>query len=313
MAAYLFRRILASIPVLGVVAFLVFALLRLSPGDPAMILAGDGATAEQLDEMRRSMGLDKSIIAQFVIWLLRVLHGDLGVSLISGLPLSEVIADRFGPSLALCICTITLAVSVAIPLGVFAAWKQGKTLDRIIMSGSVLAFSVPVFIIGYLLILIFSRGLGWFPVQGYQPLADGFGGFAYRLVLPTLTMSAPYIALISRISRTSVIEVLGEDYIRTARSKGLSDREVLFDHALGNAAVPIATVVGVSIALLISGVVVTESVFNIPGMGRLVLEAVLSRDFTAIQALILLFSVTYVVINLAIDILYSFLDPRIRY
>lgn len=313
MAAYLLRRVLASIPVLGVVAFLVFALLRLSPGDPAMILAGDGATAAQLDAMRQSMGLDKSIIEQFVIWLMRVLHGDLGVSLISGLPMSQVIADRFGPSLALAICAITLAVSIAVPLGVLAAWKQGWALDRIIMSGSVLAFSVPVFIIGYLLILIFSRGLGWFPVQGYQPLAEGFGGFAYHLVLPTLTMSTPYIALISRISRTSVIEVLGEDYIRTARSKGLSDREVLFDHALGNAAVPIATVVGVSIALLISGVVVTESVFNIPGMGRLVLESVLSRDFTAIQALILLFSVTYVAINLAIDILYSILDPRIRY
>ncbi|WP_398466492.1 ABC transporter permease [Tardiphaga sp.] len=313
MASYLLRRVLASIPVLGVVAFLVFGLLRLAPGDPAMILAGDGATAEQIDAMRRSMGLDKSIIEQFVIWLLKVLRGDLGVSLISGQPMASMIADRLGPSLALCICAITFAVCIAIPLGVVAAWRQGKTLDRLIMSGSVLGFSVPVFIIGYVLILIFARGLGLFPVQGYQPLADGFSGFAHRLVLPTLTMSVPYIALISRITRTSVIEVLGEDYIRTARSKGLSDREVLFEHALGNAAVPIATVVGVSIAMLITGVVVTESVFNIPGMGRLVLEAVLSRDFTAIQALILLFSAIYVVINLAIDILYSILDPRIRY
>ncbi len=313
MAGYLLRRVLASIPVLGVVSFFVFALLRLSPGDPAMILAGDGATPAQLDAMRHSMGLDKGIIEQFVIWLLKILHGDFGVSLITGLPMSELVRDRFGPSLALCLSTITLAVVVAIPVGVIAAWKRGQALDRIIMSGSVVAFSVPVFIIGYLLILIFSRGLGWFPVQGYQPLSEGFGGFAYRLVLPTLTMSAPFIALISRIVRTSVIEVLGEDYIRTARSKGLSELEVLFDHALGNAAVPIATVVGVSIALLIGGAVVTESVFNIPGMGRLVLESVLSRDFTAIQTLILLSSVTYVGINLAIDILYSILDPRIRY
>ncbi|WP_027531779.1 ABC transporter permease [Bradyrhizobium sp. WSM3983] len=313
MAKYLFRRVLASVPVLFVVAFIVFALLRLSPGDPAMILAGDGATPAQLDAMRHSMGLDRGIIEQFVIWLSKVLRGDFGVSLITGLPMRDLVLDRLGPSFALCLSTITLAVVVAIPVGVVAAWRQGRALDRIIMSGSVMAFSVPVFIIGYVLILLLSRGLGWFPVQGYRPLSEGIGAFALHLTLPTLTMSAPFIAVISRIVRSSVIEVMGEDYIRTARSKGLSERGVLFKHALGNAAVPIATVVGLSIALLLGGAVVTESVFNIPGLGRLVLEAVLSRDFTAIQTLILLSSVTYVVINLAIDVLYSILDPRIRY
>ena len=181
------------------------------------------------------------------------------------------------------------------------------------MAGSVVGFSVPVFIIGYVLILVFARLLGWLPVQGYQPLADGFGGFAERLVLPTVALSFPYIALIARIVRTSVIEVMGEDYIRTARAKGMSETAVLMKHALGNAAVPIVTIIGVSIAMLISGVVVTESVFNIPGLGRLVLEAVLARDYTVIQSLILLFSTLYVLINLGIDLLYSVFDPRIRY
>ncbi len=313
MGRFLLRRVLASVPVLGVVAFVVFALLRLLPGDPAMVLAGDGATPAQLDDMRRGMGLDRSVVEQFALWLLRIVKGDFGTSLITGLPIGELVQDRLGPTLALCLCTITLALLVSIPVGVIAAWRQGRALDRIVMSGSVVAFSIPVFIVGYLLILLFSRTFGWLPVQGYQPMSDGFAGFASRLVLPTLTMSAPHIALISRFVRTSVIEVMNEDYIRTARSKGITERRVLLVHALGNAAVPIATVVGLSIALLINGAVVTESIFNIPGMGRLVVDAVLSRDYTAIQALLLLSSVAYVAINLAIDVLYSVLDPRIRY
>lgn len=313
MGRFLLRRVLASVPVLGVVAFVVFALLRLLPGDPAMVLAGDGATPAQLDDMRRGMGLDRSVVEQFALWLLRIVKGDFGTSLITGLPIGELVQDRLGPTLALCLCTIMLALLVSIPVGVIAAWRQGRALDRIVMSGSVVAFSIPVFIVGYLLILLFSRTFGWLPVQGYQPLSDGFAGFASRLVLPTLTMSAPHIALISRFVRTSVIEVMNEDYIRTARSKGITERRVLLVHALGNAVVPIATVVGLSIALLINGAVVTESIFNIPGMGRLVVDAVLSRDYTAIQALLLLSSVAYVAINLAIDVLYSVLDPRIRY
>jgi peptide/nickel transport system permease protein len=181
------------------------------------------------------------------------------------------------------------------------------------MAASVLGFSVPVFIIGYVLILVFARWLGWLPVQGYQPLSAGLWPFLQRLILPTLALSTAYIALIARIVRTSVIEVMGEDFIRTARAKGLKESAVLINHALGNAAVPIVTIIGVSIAMLIGGVVVTESVFNIPGMGRLVLEAVLARDYPIIQALILLFSTIYVLINLVIDVLYSLLDPRIRY
>ena len=313
MPGFLLRRLLAAIPVLVMVAVIVFSLLRLSAGDPAMILAGDGATPEQLDNVRRAMGLDKPIVEQFFSWSWRLLHGDVGTSLISGLPVSQLIGDRFGPSLALSISTIVLAVLVAVPLGILAAWQQGKPLDRMVMAVSVVGFSVPVFIIGYVLILVFARWLGWLPVQGYQPLSNGFWVFAQRLILPTLALSTAYIALIARIVRTSVIEVMGEDFIRTARAKGMGETAVLIRHALGNAAVPIVTIIGVSIAMLIGGVVVTESVFNIPGLGRLVLEAVLARDYPIIQALILLFSLIYVLINLVIDMLYSVLDPSIRY
>lgn len=313
MAMFLFRRVLSAIPVLFMVAVIVFLVLRLSPGDPAAMLAGDNASPEQLAAIRASMGLDQPLLQQLVIWLGRLAHGDLGTSLISGLPVHDMVLDRFGPTLALSISTIVLAVVVAIPLGVFAAWQQGSPLDRLVMAGSVAGFSVPVFIIGYVLILVFARWLAWLPVQGYQPLSEGFAGFAQRLVLPTLALSFPYIALIARIARTSVIEVMGEDFIRTARAKGVTEIDVLMRHALGNAAVPIVTIVGVSIAMLISGVVVTESVFNIPGLGRLVLEAVLARDYTVIQSLILLFSALYVLINLGIDLLYSVFDPRIRY
>lgn len=313
MGLFLIKRILAAIPVLFMVAVIVFLVLRLAPGDPAVMIAGDNATEEQLAALREAMGLNQPLIQQLFIWLQRVLQGDLGMSLISGLPVLDMVVDRFGPTLALSISTIILAIVVAIPMGVIAAWKQGKALDRMVMAGSVMGFSVPVFIIGYVLILIFARKLGIFPVQGYVPMSQGFGEFAKRLVLPTLALSFPYIALIARIVRTSVIEVMNEDYIRTARAKGLHERGVLMRHALGNAAVPIVTIIGVSIAMLISGVVVTESVFNIPGLGRLVLEAVLARDYTVIQSLILLFSVLYVLINLGIDMLYGVFDPRIRY
>lgn len=313
MPGFLLKRLFSVIPVLVVVAIIVFAMLRLTPGDPAAIIAGDGATSAQIDEIRKNMGLDKSIPDQFSIWVGRLAQGDLGTSLISDAPVSSLIADRIGPSIALSLSTIVFTVLVAIPLGIVAAWRQGKLVDRAIMAGSVVGFSVPVFIIGYVLILIFSMQLGWFPVQGYQPMSEGVWQFAQRLILPTLALSTVYVALIARIVRSSVIEVMQEDFIRTARAKGLRESGVLLRHALGNAAVPIVTIIGVSIAMLIGGVVVTESVFNIPGLGRLVVDAVLTRDYPVIQAMILLFSLVYVGINLVIDLSYTVLDPRIRY
>jgi len=298
---------------MAMVAVVIFAILRMTPGDPAAIIAGDNATAEQLEGIRSYMGLDQPIYIQFFMWMAQLLKGDLGVSLISGVPVIGMLADRIGPSLALASATIFLTVIVAVPLGVIAAWRQGKLLDRAVMAFSVLGFSLPVFVTSYLLILFFAIDLGWFPVQGYKPPSAGLWPFLQTLALPTLALSTVYIALIARITRTSIIEVMGEDYIRTARAKGSKERTVLLRHALRNAAVPIITIIGVGIAMLISGVVVTESVFNLPGLGRLVVEAVLARDYPVIQGLILFFSFINIMINLVVDILYTVFDPRIRY
>ncbi len=313
MITYIARRLLATLPVIVMVAIVIFAILRLTPGDPAAIIAGDDATAAQLEQIRQTMGLDQPIYTQFIVWVGRLLQGDLGVSLLSGTPVLQMIAGRMGPTLALAVSTIVLTVLIAIPLGVIAAWRQGKLLDRLIMSLSVLGFSIPTFVVGYLLIYFFAIQLDWLPVQGYKPLSAGLLPFAQRLILPTLALSAIYVALIARITRSSIIEVMGEDYIRTARAKGLKEKVVLMRHALRNAAVPIVTVIGIGIASLISGVVVTESVFNLPGLGRLVVEAVLARDYPVIQGLILLFSIVYILINLIVDLLYTVFDPRIRY
>ncbi|PLC48140.1 peptide ABC transporter [Pollutimonas subterranea] len=310
---FILRRAAASIPVMAMVAAVVFAILRLTPGDPAAIIAGDSATPQQLAEIRQTMGLDEPIYTQFFMWIWRLLQGDLGTSLLSGVPVAEMIGQRMGPSLALSLSTITLSVIVAIPLGILAARRQGKLLDRVVMAASVLGFSVPVFVTAYVMILVFSLKLGWFPVQGYKPLSAGVWPFVQALVLPTVALSTVYVALIARITRTSIIEIMGEDFIRTARAKGLRERSVLTGHALRNAAVPIVTIIGVGVAMLISGVVVTESVFNLPGLGRLVVEAVLARDYPVIQALILLFAFVYVLINLVVDALYTVFDPRIRY
>jgi peptide/nickel transport system permease protein len=299
--------------VMAIVAVLVFSMLRLTPGDPAAIIAGAAATSQDIVEIRARLGLDRSIVAQFFLWIGNVLSGDLGESFFFKKPVAELVADRIGPTFALATTTIAFSVIVAVPLGVLAAWKQGRWIDRLVMGFSVLGFSVPVFVIGYVLIYVFAIELSWLPVQGYQPIGDGFWGFLQRLILPSLTLSVIYIALIARIARASVIEVLGEDYIRTAHAKGLSDRVVLMKHALRNAAVPIITVIGIGVALLIGGVVVTESVFSIPGLGRLTVDAVLARDYPTVQAVILLFSVVYVVLNLLVDVAYTLLDPRIRY
>ena len=296
-----------------VVAVLVFALLRLAPGDPAAIMAGDAASAEQIAEIRAGLGLDRPMVVQFGIWLGKVLSGDLGESFYFRIKVATLIGQRLEPTFALAALTILIAVLVSIPLGVLAAWRQGGWLDRALMGFSVLGFSVPVFVLAYLLIWLFSLELGLLPVQGYARIAEGFWPFLRHLILPATTLSVIYIALIARVTRASVLEALGEDYIRTARAKGLPESRVLVRHALANAAVPIATVIGIGIAILIGGVVVTESVYAIPGLGRLTVDAVLARDFPTIQGVILFFSLVYVLINLLIDLSYIFLDPRIRY
>ena len=313
MLSFILKRVLSTVPVMGVVALTVFLLLRLSPGDPASVIAGDYATAEQIAKIRSQLGLDQPIIIQFIHWLGDLLRGDLGVSIFSNLPVITLIGQRIEPTLMLALTTIVFSVLVAVPLGVLAAWKAGTWIDRAVMVFAVIGFSVPVFVMGYFLIYGFALGLHWFPVQGYRsPFADP-GLFISHITLPTLTLSAIYIALIARITRASVLEVLEEDYIRTARAKGQVEAKVLLVHALGNAAVPIVTVIGLGVAFLIGGVVVTESVFNIPGLGRLVVDAILKRYYPIIQGLILFFSFLYIVLNLVIDIAYTMLDPRIRY
>jgi peptide/nickel transport system permease protein len=313
MLGYLFRRVLAAIPVMGVVALFVFLLLRLTPGDPAAILAGDNATPAQLERIRASLGLNEPLYIQFFTWINKLLHGDLGVSLISNVPVATMIGQRIEPSISIAISTILLSIAIAVPLGVIAAWKHGTWIDRFVMGLSVLGFSVPTFVIGYILIQVFALDLRWLPVQGFKSISSGFGPFFERLVLPTITLSFIYVALIARMTRAAMLDVLGEDYVRTARAKGIAEVAVLLRHALRNAAVPVITVIGTGFALLISGVVVTESVFNLPGVGRLTVDAVLARDYPVIQAMILLTSLVYVAVNLLIDVAYTLLDPRIRY
>ena len=276
-------------------------------------MAGDAATAEQIERIRAGLGLDQPIVVQFGIWLGKVASGDLGESFYYRIKVATLIGQRLEPTLALATLTILIAVVVSIPLGMVAAWRFGGWFDRFLMGFSVMGFSVPVFVLAYILIWVVSLKLGWFPVQGYRRLADGLLPFLHHLILPALTLSVIYIALIARVTRASVLEALGEDYIRTARAKGLPEVRVLVRHALANAAVPIATVIGIGIAILIGGVVVTESVYAIPGLGRLTVDAVLARDFPTVQGLILFFSLIYVLVNLLIDLSYVFLDPRIRY
>ena len=310
MLGYLLRRVLAAIPVMGVVALFVFLLLRLTPGDPAAILAGDNATPEQLERIRISLGLNEPLYTQFFTWIGKLLQGDLGVSLISNVPVMTMISRRIEPSISIALSTIILAIVVAVPLGVIAAWKHGTWIDRFVMGLSVIGFSVPVFVIGYVLIQVFAIELRWLPVQGFRSITEGFGPFFERIILPTCTLSFIYVALIARMTRAAMLDVLGEDYVRTARAKGINETAVLLRHALRNAAVPVITVIGTGFALLISGVVVTESVFNLPGIGRLTVDAVLARDYPVIQAMILLTSLIYVTVNLLIDVAYTLLDPR---
>jgi peptide/nickel transport system permease protein len=307
------KRIVATIPVMGVVALTLFALLHITPGDPAQIIAGDYATPQDVAKIRAALGLDKPLLTQAGIWLGNVLRGDLGTSIYSGLPVTTLIAQRVEPTVALTLLAMVISVVLAVPLGVLAAWRQGSWIDRVIMIFSVSGFSMPVFWLGFLLVWVFSIWLGALPVQGYQPLAQGPWQFLRHLILPAATLSLIYLALIARMTRASMLGVLGEDYVRTAFAKGLPPRRVLLSHALKAASLPVVTIIGVGFALLIGGAVVTESVFALPGIGRLTVDAIVRRDYPVIQGVILIISGVYVLLNLVIDVLYVFLDPRIRY
>jgi peptide/nickel transport system permease protein len=313
MGNYVARRIFATIPVMGVVAIIVFLMLRLSPGDPAAIIAGDHATSDEIAEIREHLGLDRPLLEQFIRWLVQLVSGDFGVSIYMEQPVLGLILERVEPTLALAISTMIFAIALAVPLGVIAAWRAGSWVDQTIMALSVLAFSVPVFLIGYGLVMGFSLALELLPVQGFVSISEDPIGFLQHILLPTVALGLVYTALLARITRATMLETLNEDYIRTARAKGLAEPRVLILHALKNASVPIVTTIGTGLALLIGGVVVTESVFAVPGIGRLTIDAVLQRDYPVIQGVILVIAGVYVLVNLAIDLTYSLLDPRIRY
>jgi peptide/nickel transport system permease protein len=313
MLAYVVRRVIATIPVMAVVALFVFSLLYIAPGDPAAVIAGDQASPADVERIRQSLGLDRPFLIRFTEWVWQILHGDLGTSIFTNLPVTTMMAQRFEPTLSLMVITLIFAVAVAVPMGVVAAWKAGTWIDRLIMAFAVFGFSVPVFVIAYLLAYVFALELEWLPVQGYTPLSEGLWPWFENLILPAIALGCVYIALIARITRAAMLEVLQQDYIRTARAKGIGQQGILFVHALKNASVPIVTVIGIGIALLIGGAVVTESVFAIPGLGRLTVDAILRRDYPLIQGLVLLFSFVYVLVNLAVDLSYTLLDPRIRY
>jgi len=310
---FIVRRVFSLVPVVFIVAIVIFALLRLSPGDPALVIAGDNADVATIARIRASLGLDESLLTQFFVWIRAVLSGDLGTSVFSQMPVRDLILQRLEPTLCLAVATLIFAIAIAVPLGTIAGARAGSWLDRGLMFASVLGFSVPVFVLGYLLIYVFSLQLRLLPVQGFVSIREDWRQFFASIALPTMALGLAYLVLIARITRASVLEMMGEDFIRTARAKGVRESFIITRHALRNAAVPILTVIGLGVALLISGVVVIEITFNIPGIGRLVVDAILKRDYPVIQGVILLFSVAYVVINLLIDIGYAFLDPRIRY
>ncbi|MER9495853.1 ABC transporter permease [Mesorhizobium sp. M0320] len=313
MATYILHRMVSTIAVTAMVGVFVFLLLRLAPGDPAAIIAGDTATPEMIAGIREQLGLNDPLPFQFVHWARSILSGDFGTSIFTGRPVLQLISQRLEPTISLSILTMTLSVTIGVSFGILAAWQAGGLVDRILTAFATLGFSVPVFVVGFFLIYVFAIRTHWLPVQGYQPVDHGFRPWLVHLILPTVTLSLPYIAFIARIARASMLEVLSEDYMRTAAAKGASSYAMLFHHALKNAGVPILTVIGLSFAGLIGGVVITETVFNIPGVGRLVVDAINNRDYPIIQGVLILVSGLYVLINLAVDISYTLVDPRIRY
>ena len=312
MLAYIIRRILASIPVMVVVALFVFLLLRLTPGDPAAIIAGDMATPAQLEQIRQNLGLNEPLVTQFVTWSGQLLSGDFGRSLISKTPVLTLIHQRLEPTLSLAIVTMIITLLLSIPMGVVAAWRHATLTDSAIMAISVLGFSIPVFVTGYILIQIFAIDLRVFPIQGFRSISDGFWPFFERIVLPALTLATIYIALIARMTRAAMLDVLDEDYVRTARAKGAGEARLMFHHIMRNALLPVITLLGLQFSTLLGGSVVVESVFSLPGLGSLAYQSVVQRDLNTLMGIIFMSSVVVVAVNFLTDLLYARLDSRIE-
>ncbi|OLB05608.1 MAG: peptide ABC transporter [Candidatus Rokuibacteriota bacterium] len=313
MKTYVARRFLALIPVALVVATVAFVLIHLAPGDPASVIAGPDATQEDVRKISRQLGLDAPLPVQLLQWYGRLLQGDLGRSIFLRKPVTEAILDRVEPTLLLTTSAIVIAVLIGVPAGVLAARYHNSATDQALMAAALVGISVPNFLAGLLLVLCFSVWLGWFPVAGYSPLEDGWPATLRSLVLPALALGVVQSALIARIARSSMLDVLREQFIIAGRAKGLGERAVIYKHALKNAMIPTVTIIGISFAVLISGAVVIETVFNIPGLGRLIISAVLRRDYPVIQGVVLCVAGVYMLINLAVDLSYVIFDPRVRY
>lgn len=313
MLVYILRRFVSTLAVMAIVGVFVFLLLRLSSGDPAAVIAGDTATPQMIAAIREKLGLNDPLPVQFVHWATGMLSGDFGISIFTGRPVLELILQRLQPTISLSILTMIVSVAIGVSFGVFAGWRSGGFLDRFLSALTAVGFSLPTFVTGYFFIYYVAIRARWLPVQGYAPIEQGVAPWFEHLILPTMALSLFYIAFIARITRASMIEVLWEDFMRTAAAKGASAYAMLFHHALKNAGVPILTVIGLSFASLIGGVVITESVFNLPGVGRLTVDAINNRDYPIIQGVLILASGVYVLINLAVDLTYTLIDPRIRY
>jgi peptide/nickel transport system permease protein len=310
---YIVRRILAVIPVMIVVATVAFVLIHLAPGDPASVIAGPYAAAEDIAKLRHQLGLDESLPVQLVRWYGRLLRGDLGDSIFLRRPVTEAIADRLEPTLLLTLWATLIAVLIGVPAGIVSARHHNRVVDQSLMGLALLGLSIPNFLLGLLMILVFGVWLRWLPVAGYVPLDSGLWPNLRSLVMPSLALGLVQSALIARITRSSMLDVLREQFVLTGRAKGLSERVVVYKHALKNAIIPTLTVIGITFALLIGGAVVIETVFNIPGLGRLIISAVLRRDYPVIQGVVLLIALTYTAVNLLVDLAYLAVDPRVRY
>jgi ABC-type dipeptide/oligopeptide/nickel transport system permease component len=305
MRRFLLRRLLLTLPVLFGVVTLVFSLIHLVPGDPVQIMLGEGAQAADVEQLRHNLGLDKPVLVQYFGYLKDLMRGDLGISFRFGEPVSRIIASRYPATVQLAVLALLMGVSIALPAGVLAAMWSGSRLDRVITSTTLLGISVPNFVSGPLAILLFSIFLGWLPVSGRLSPA--------HYILPSLTLGASLSAILTRMVRAGMIEELHEEYVKTARAKGLSEARVVLHHALRNSLIPVVTVVGLQFGTLLAGAIITETIFAWPGIGRLTVQAINSRDYPLVQGCILAIALTYVTVNLLTDLAYGFLDPRIRY
>lgn len=312
MLGYIVKRLLSTIPVLFVVSLVIFFIIHITPGDPAAAILGMEATEAQIEELNKELGFDRPIVEQYVSWVAGVFRGDLGNSIFMKMPVTEAIAEHVGPTLSLAILAQVIAIILAIPFGMVAAYKRGSATDATLMGMSLFGMAVPSFLLGLLLMLVVGVKLQWLPVAGYAPLEKGFSEHLKYLILPAISLGAIQAALITRMTRSSMLDVLNLNYIKTARSKGLQEWRVLLKHAFRNAFLPILTVIGQTFGTLVTGAVVVETIFNIPGLGQLIMNSITRRDFTVIQGVVMTVTVMYIFINLVIDLLYGAIDPRVR-